>query len=514
MNQCAQCAQEIPDTATMCDSCRLTALERLFDEVSLNAKQASAASTTPASAAPLANQPADAQSAADQETAMLVPEPLTPAAHVSSPAFSNDALRPPTVEELNELTPQVSAPVTSPSDINGSRAPHHDAASNEWVFPDLNAVRQVPVVSQPSALPIPEIVPAERHMETPPPPLFAEEFPTSITIASPLVDDPLSLRVSEPAAIPSTPIVGEPAKSGIPITEQSTSTPERAEASEPETPAVMPWIAEAGASQFSAEDLDDESLHRPESESAFASQNVDTAPAQSVEASPAPLPAEAVAPAATRRLGARQFALIAVTLVLGGTVTFAMLRASVNRQPDAAAAPVRTDARAPKSSASAKAAKPASTKAAAGNTWTNATRDWAGKERRAAAFEVPSNKKVTTWTRQAQPILVVRCMSKRIDTFVFIESAAQLEPQPNHSVTVRFDDEPASAERWPDSDKHDALFAPDGVHFAERLLAAQTLHFGYRPHNSPSAVVEFNVGGLASLLQPVAKECGMKNAKK
>src|SRR5262249_47526527 len=151
---------------------------------------------------------------------------------------------------------------------------------------------------------------------------------------------------------------------GIPITEQSTSTAGRAEASEPETPSVMPWIAEAGVSQFSAEDLDDENLHRPESESAFASQNVDSPPAQQVEASPAPLAAGVVAPAATRRLGTRQFALIAITLVLGGTVTFAMLRASANRPPGAAGAPVRTDARAPKSSASGKAPKTASTKAA------------------------------------------------------------------------------------------------------------------------------------------------------
>ena len=215
-------------------------------------------------------------------------------------------------------------------------------------------------------------------------------------------------------------------------------------------------------------------------------------------------PATAAKP--KKKLGAREFALIAMTLLFGGTVTFAMLRASVNRQPAApvAAAP-QVAARAPKAAARPKSA-PA--KAAGAHTWTSANRDWVGNQKRAAAFEVLSNNKVAIWTRKAQPILVVRCMARRTDAFVFIESAAQLETQPSRTVQIRFDDEPESVERWPDSDAHDALFAPDGATFTQRLLNAHTLHFGYTPHNSPQAVAEFNVSGLGAMLTPVAKECG------
>jgi len=229
------------------------------------------------------------------------------------------------------------------------------------------------------------------------------------------------------------------------------------------------------------------------------------APALANEQEAVPLVPSAAAPNPKKKLGAREFALIAMTLLFGGTVTFAMLRASVNRQPAAPAAAPQVAARASKTAARPKSA-PA--KGAGAHTWTNANRDWVGNQKRAAAFEVLSNNKVAIWTRKAQPILVVRCMAKRTDAFVFIESAAQLETQPNRTVHIRFDDEPESVERWPDSDAHDALFSPDGATFTQRLLNAHTLHFGYTPHNSPQAVAEFNVTGLGAMLAPVAKQCG------
>jgi hypothetical protein len=65
-------------------------------------------------------------------------------------------------------------------------------------------------------------------------------------------------------------------------------------------------------------------------------------------------------------------------------------------------------------------------------------------------------------------------------------------------------------ERWADSDEHDALFAPDGAGFAQRLQRARTLRFGYTPHNALPVVVHFQVSGLSDLIGPVAKECGWK----
>jgi hypothetical protein len=65
-------------------------------------------------------------------------------------------------------------------------------------------------------------------------------------------------------------------------------------------------------------------------------------------------------------------------------------------------------------------------------------------------------------------------------------------------------------ERWADSDEHDALFAPDGAGFAQRLQRARTLRFGYTPHNALPVVAQFQVSGLSDLIGPVAKECGWK----
>ncbi len=75
--------------------------------------------------------------------------------------------------------------------------------------------------------------------------------------------------------------------------------------------------------------------------------------------------------------------------------------------------------------------------------------------------------RVAVWQGVSQPVLVVRCDAGKIQAFVYTASAIQMEPQDeNHSVGIRFDDQPESSERWADSSEHDALFAPDGAAFA------------------------------------------------
>lgn len=113
--------------------------------------------------------------------------------------------------------------------------------------------------------------------------------------------------------------------------------------------------------------------------------------------------------------------------------------------------------------------------------------------------------------RTVQPALVVRCMSKSIQAFVVTESALKIEAQTeDHTVTFSFDDEPTVTEQWPDSEEHDALFAPDGTLFAGRVMQARTLRFSYTPHNASLVTVYFNVSGLAPLIEPAARECGWK----
>ncbi len=134
---------------------------------------------------------------------------------------------------------------------------------------------------------------------------------------------------------------------------------------------------------------------------------------------------------------------------------------------------------------------------------------WISNHRKSAAFELEANRPVAVWTRQVRPTLVVRCIDKRTDVFVYTESAARIEEQDeNHTVRVAFDDEAGTHERWPDSVEHDALFAPDGQAMATRLLAARQMRFTFSPHNAVPVTATFDVAGLAQHLAPIAKRCG------
>jgi hypothetical protein len=216
---------------------------------------------------------------------------------------------------------------------------------------------------------------------------------------------------------------------------------------------------------------------------------------------PPPPPAGLMPPTAPRMSRTHLLAILAA-VVGGGTVTFAMLMATGSSSSDAAG---RMEPR------TLERVTPAPKLTATGPKWSAANNDWVGNQRRAVAFEVRAENKVPIWQRQAHPILVVRCVSNRTDVFVFTESAAKMEPQDeNHTVRIGFDEDPEFTERWPDSDDHDALFAPDGATFARRLTQARTLRFGFTPHNAAPVMANFQVSGLGNLIEPVARQCGWK----
>jgi hypothetical protein len=133
---------------------------------------------------------------------------------------------------------------------------------------------------------------------------------------------------------------------------------------------------------------------------------------------------------------------------------------------------------------------------------------WTGTTRKTAVFEVAAERPVAVWNDTVTPLLVVRCMDKRTDVFVYTGTATRIESEDdNHGVRLTFDDEAGSDQRWPDSLEHDALFAPDGAALARRLVSAGTLRFGFTPHNAPPVTAIFDVHGLAEQLQPAAKYC-------
>src|SRR3954468_20028364 len=251
------------------------------------------------------------------------------------------------------------------------------------------------------------------------------------------------------------------------------------------------------------------------------------ASAAPLPASAAPPPVSAVprpvsaAPAASRRRLIVGVAAAAVVVLLAAGM---MAARGPSRAEARAAAPVAPAARvassppasaptasSPTAAASAHASVPPSTTNAT-QKW-NAEKKWLGGYRRGAAFELPAEDVVKTWFGPARPSLVVRCISHNIEAFVFTGSPMKIETRAaGKTVNLFIDDQAMQTERWPDSDDHDALFAPDGAAFAKRLLNARMLRFGYSPHNSPDVVAHFHVGGLQPLMTAAAKECAPKAA--
>jgi hypothetical protein len=136
---------------------------------------------------------------------------------------------------------------------------------------------------------------------------------------------------------------------------------------------------------------------------------------------------------------------------------------------------------------------------------------WAGNRRGSAAFELEAENTVPVWMRTVRPTLVVRCMARSTQVFVVTETAMKIESQTeDHTVTFSLDDQPEENERWPDSDEHDSLFAPDGAAFAKRLMQARAFRFRFTPHNADPVTAVFNVAGLAPHVESAARECGWK----
>jgi hypothetical protein len=222
---------------------------------------------------------------------------------------------------------------------------------------------------------------------------------------------------------------------------------------------------------------------------------------------PAPKPQPVAVPAQPRaaasRFGRREMMIVAAALVVGSAITFA-LGGSRGATPTT----VTTTNRAAATATSAPAATP---KPAFTQTWSTSRRAyWTANQRHTAAFELPAENTVAIWMNYVRPILVVRCMNKRTETFVYTGSALKIEPNTeDHSVSFHFDGEAASNEHWPDSAEHDALFAPDGAAFAHRVLAAKSFRFGYTPHNAEPVEAQFHVDGLAQMFDAAAaKDCG------
>ena len=209
-----------------------------------------------------------------------------------------------------------------------------------------------------------------------------------------------------------------------------------------------------------------------------------------------PTPAAPRASLTHRELLAGAGAAIVVALV-----TLVLLMSRGAPQHVAAAQP---DAAAPVAAAAAPAPAVDGVKWSGGNVV-----HWTGRARNSAAFELHAENTVAIWMRQVRPLLVVRCLANTTEAFVITDSALKIEADTDdHTVAFRLDDQPETKERWHDAADHNAVFAPDGAAFAQRLTHARTLRFGYTPHNAEPVVAVFHVNGLGPLIEPSAKACG------
>jgi hypothetical protein len=199
--------------------------------------------------------------------------------------------------------------------------------------------------------------------------------------------------------------------------------------------------------------------------------------------------------------------LIVIATACAAVLTFVFLASRGGPSSSLAAATAAVTSPRPASAPPKAAVLPAT----ANETWSAENRSfWLGY-RRGAAFQLLAENAVHTFFGPTQPILVVRCVGRTADAFVYMKSPSRIEPgSEGKTVTVGIDDEPARTEQWTDSDDRVALFAPDGDAFARRLLHAQTLRFGYTPANASDVVAQFHVAGLGNLLEPAARDCGWK----
>jgi hypothetical protein len=139
---------------------------------------------------------------------------------------------------------------------------------------------------------------------------------------------------------------------------------------------------------------------------------------------------------------------------------------------------------------------------------------WIANHKRSVAYELEADQQVRVWTTHVRPSLVVRCLNRKTEVFVYTETPSKLESTDGlHSVRLTFDDAAASEERWPDSAEHDALFAPDGTALARRISSAHHLRFGFSPHNADPVQVDFELGDAATVMSHVAKTCGWNSEK-
>jgi hypothetical protein len=116
---------------------------------------------------------------------------------------------------------------------------------------------------------------------------------------------------------------------------------------------------------------------------------------------------------------------------------------------------------------------------------------------------------IETWLASKRPTLIVRCHERKTEAYVVTGTAASVEyGADTHTVRVRFDAAKPITQHWGASTDDNALFAPNGIEFAKKLVSSKSLVFEFTPFNASPAVAHFRLEGLGPYLQKAASACG------
>jgi hypothetical protein len=111
--------------------------------------------------------------------------------------------------------------------------------------------------------------------------------------------------------------------------------------------------------------------------------------------------------------------------------------------------------------------------------------------------------------KKVTPTLILRCQSRRLEVFV---STGMAEAGDSTEVTLRFDKQPAYAERWSHSTSGNALFLPGApsteLDFVSKLRAHEKLLIQVTPYNSSPTMTTFTLAGTAEAAERVKRACG------
>lgn len=134
------------------------------------------------------------------------------------------------------------------------------------------------------------------------------------------------------------------------------------------------------------------------------------------------------------------------------------------------------------------------------------SRDSTGAIRLTLAADAP----VRGWTRSALPVLVVRC-DRGVSGIVLLAGLPfEVEKKDTRSVSVQFDDEPATIGQWTISQDRQVATAAakDARMLLPPLLAADRLTLAFVPLRSEPVEARFSVRGLRAIWQEESVACG------